>query len=52
MQGDAQAIAAQAPKNLEEADEYAGSGKADAVNKHWEKLGKPMPTYYTKGRAA
>ena len=28
------------------------AGKADAVNKHWEKLGKPMPTYYTKGKAA
>jgi len=28
------------------------AGKADAVNKQWEKLGKPMPAYYTKGRAA
>src|SRR5918992_824625 len=28
------------------------AGKADAVNKHWEKLGKPMPKYYTKGKAA
>src|SRR3954471_7563609 len=28
------------------------AGKADAVNKQWEKLGKPLPTYYTKGRAA
>ncbi len=24
------------------------AGKADAVNKHWEKLGKPMPKYYVK----
>jgi fructose-bisphosphate aldolase, class II len=28
------------------------AGKADAVNKQWEKLGKPLPKYYTKGRAA
>jgi hypothetical protein len=28
------------------------AGKADAVNKHWEKLGKPMPKYYSKGKAA
>jgi fructose-bisphosphate aldolase class II len=28
------------------------AGKADAVNKHWEKLGKPMPKYYKKGKAA
>ena len=28
------------------------AGKADAVNKHWEKLGRPLPKYYTKGRAA
>ena len=28
------------------------AGKADAVIKHWEKLGKPMPKYYTKTRAA
>jgi len=24
------------------------AGKSDAVNKQWEKLGKPMPTYYGK----
>ena len=28
------------------------AGKADAVNKHREKLGRPLPKYYTKGRAA
>jgi hypothetical protein len=28
------------------------AGKADAVNKQWEKLGKPMPSYYTKKGAA
>ena len=28
------------------------AGKADAVIKHWEKLGKPLPKYYTKGKAA
>jgi fructose-bisphosphate aldolase class II len=28
------------------------AGKADAINKHWEELGRPMPTYYTKGKAA
>jgi len=28
------------------------AGKADAVNKQWEKLGKPMPTFYSKGKAA
>src|SRR5206468_12671301 len=28
------------------------AGKAEAVNKQWEKLGKPMPNYYTKGKAA
>jgi fructose-bisphosphate aldolase class II len=28
------------------------AGKADAVTKQWEKLGKPMPAYYSKGRAA
>jgi len=28
------------------------AGKADQINKHWEKLGKPLPKYYTKGRAA
>jgi fructose-bisphosphate aldolase class II len=28
------------------------AGKSDAVNKHWEKLGRPLPKYYTKGKAA
>ena len=28
------------------------AGKADQVNKHWEKLGRPLPKYYSKGRAA
>src|SRR3954451_24729288 len=28
------------------------AGKADQINKQWEKLGKPMPKYYSKGRAA
>ena len=28
------------------------AGKAEAIVKQWEKLGKPLPTYYTKGRAA
>ena len=28
------------------------AGKADAVIKQWEKLGKPLPTYYTKSKAA
>jgi fructose-bisphosphate aldolase class II len=28
------------------------AGKAEEVNKHWEKLGKPMPTFYSKGKAA
>ena len=28
------------------------AGKAEACVKQWEKLGKPLPTYYTKGRAA
>jgi fructose-bisphosphate aldolase class II len=26
------------------------AGKADAVIKQWEKLGKPMPAYYTSGK--
>ncbi|MGH7214985.1 MAG: class II fructose-bisphosphate aldolase, partial [Tepidisphaeraceae bacterium] len=26
------------------------AGKAEAVNKHWEKLGQPLPTFYFKGR--
>jgi fructose-bisphosphate aldolase class II len=28
------------------------AGKADAVNKHWEKLGRPLPAFYTKRGAA
>lgn len=28
------------------------AGKADAVIKQWEKLGKPLPSYYAKGKAA
>jgi len=28
------------------------AGKADTVMKHWEKLGRPLPTYYAKGKAA
>jgi fructose-bisphosphate aldolase class II len=28
------------------------AGKADAVIGQWEKLGKPLPSYYTKGKAA
>jgi fructose-bisphosphate aldolase class II len=28
------------------------AGKADVINKHWEKLGKPMPAYYNKPKAA
>jgi fructose-bisphosphate aldolase class II len=28
------------------------AGKAEAIIKHWEKLGRPLPTFYTKGKAA
>ena len=28
------------------------AGKADAINQHWEKLGKPMPKFYKEGRAS
>jgi fructose-bisphosphate aldolase class II len=28
------------------------AGKAEAVNRHWEKLGRPLPSYYTKKPAA
>ena len=28
------------------------AGKADVVTKHWENLGKPMPGYYKKVKAA
>jgi fructose-bisphosphate aldolase class II len=30
----------------------ASAGKADAVMQQWEKLGRPLPAYYTKGKAA
>jgi len=26
------------------------AGKADAINKQWEKLGKPLPKFYTQVR--
>jgi fructose-bisphosphate aldolase class II len=28
------------------------AGKAEAVMKHWEKLGRPLPSFYTRGKAA
>ena len=28
------------------------AGKMDAINRHWEKLGKPMPAFYKKVKAA
>ena len=28
------------------------AGKSDAINKQWEKLGRPMPTFYGKTKAA
>src|SRR6202044_3802118 len=28
------------------------AGKAEAINKQWEKLGKPLPKYYSKVKAA
>ncbi len=28
------------------------AGKTDAILKHWDELGRPLPTFYTKGRAA
>src|SRR4051795_9325778 len=28
------------------------AGKAEQINKQWEKLGKPMPRFYRKGKAA
>jgi fructose-bisphosphate aldolase class II len=28
------------------------AGKAEAIIKHWEKQGKPLPNYYSKGKAA
>ncbi len=28
------------------------AGKAQQVNQHWEKLGKPVPSFYKSGRAA
>ena len=28
------------------------AGKADEINRHWEKLGRPLPKYYSKPKAA
>jgi fructose-bisphosphate aldolase class II len=28
------------------------AGKSDAINKHWEKIGKPLPAFYSRGKAA
>jgi fructose-bisphosphate aldolase class II len=28
------------------------AGKSEMIIKHWEKQGKPLPTFYTKGKAA
>jgi fructose-bisphosphate aldolase class II len=28
------------------------AGKSETILKHWEKLGRPLPTFYTKGKAA
>lgn len=28
------------------------AGKAEAIIKHWEKQGKPLPGYYSKVKAA
>ena len=28
------------------------AGKADAIIAHWEKSGKPLPAFYSKGKAA
>jgi fructose-bisphosphate aldolase class II len=28
------------------------AGQADAVLKHWEKLGRPLPAFYSRGKAA
>ncbi|HEX8522016.1 MAG TPA: ketose-bisphosphate aldolase [Tepidisphaeraceae bacterium] len=28
------------------------AGKAEAIMKHWEKLGRPLPGFYTRGKAA
>ncbi len=28
------------------------AGKSDAILKHWEKLGRPLPTFYMRGKAA
>ena len=28
------------------------AGKAEVIIKHWEKTGKPLPAFYTKGKAA
>src|SRR4030095_12036480 len=28
------------------------AGKAETIMRHWEKLGRPLPSFYTKGKAA
>ena len=28
------------------------AGKSETIIKHWEKIGRPLPTFYTKGKAA
>jgi hypothetical protein len=28
------------------------AGQAEAINKRWEKLGRPMPAFYTKAKVA
>src|SRR4051812_45984218 len=28
------------------------AGKADVINKHWEEMGRPLPAFYSKSRAA
>jgi len=28
------------------------AGKSEVIIKQWEKLGKPMPSFYKKGKAA
>src|SRR5829696_5896793 len=30
----------------------ASAGKAETIIKHWEKIGRPLPSFYTKGKAA
>jgi fructose-bisphosphate aldolase class II len=33
-------------------DVLNSAGQADAINQHWEKLGKPLPAFYKKPKAA